>query len=161
MSSMNFKQLLPRKGGGGGRSRGGKGGKGGGSKGSPAASKGAPSSFTNSKFSNSFKLSGTKSSAAPYSDGGGKSFKIKGGPFSGRLSGSGQRVSPSIFQSKPFRSILSHEGSCIWHKSVRQRLSVRRFWILCLRSTLSLWLLSSPDPVPLLRKRRGANPLIS
>ncbi|KLO06154.1 hypothetical protein SCHPADRAFT_883096 [Schizopora paradoxa] len=90
---MNFTHIFPRKGGGRSSGKGGKGDGdgGGGSKGSPAARKGASSSFTKSKFSNSFKLSGTKVSAAPYSDGGGKSFTIKSGPFSGRTSGGSTR----------------------------------------------------------------------
>jgi len=105
----NSNAIYPRKGGGGGhgsssgkgggssgsRGKGGKGGSGGGSKGSPAASKGAPKSFTNSRYSNSFKLNTNKgkSSASPYSDGGGKSSILSSGIFSGRLSGGGQRTS--------------------------------------------------------------------
>lgn len=52
-----------------------------------------PSSFTKSKFANSFKLSGTKSSTSPYSDSGGKLWRINSGIFSGCMSGGGTHVS--------------------------------------------------------------------
>lgn len=84
---MTVIHLFPRKGGGRGKGHGK-----GGPKGSPAARKHAPASFTNSRFADSFLLSGTKSSASPYSDGGGKSLKLNNGVFSGRLAGGGKRV---------------------------------------------------------------------
>jgi len=103
---MNFKQLFPRK--GGGRSRGPKGSKGG-PKGSPAARKHAPASFTKSRFADGFKLSGTKSTASPYSDGGGKSFKLKSGVFSGRVSGGGKRE--TVYGTRSYGSGYPYGGS--------------------------------------------------
>ncbi|KLO06146.1 hypothetical protein SCHPADRAFT_946334 [Schizopora paradoxa] len=104
---MYVKQLVPRKGGGGGRGR--SGGRSGGSKGSPASKKHAPSSFTNSRFSNSFKISGTKSTASPYSDGGGKWFKLNTGRFSGRMSGGGKRQ--NVYGTRTFGSGYPYGGS--------------------------------------------------
>ncbi|KLO09530.1 hypothetical protein SCHPADRAFT_857801 [Schizopora paradoxa] len=105
--SSDAKHLFPRKGGGGGKGGGGKGG-GSGSKGSPAARKGAPSSFTNSRFANAFKLSGTKFSASPYSDGGGKSSKLSSGIFTGRLSGGGNRN--SVYGTRTYGSGYPYGG---------------------------------------------------
>ncbi|KLO13516.1 hypothetical protein SCHPADRAFT_940308 [Schizopora paradoxa] len=109
--------LFRRKGGGGGHggsshgsSSSGKGGSSGGSKGSPAASKGAPKTFTTSRYSNSFSLgtSKGKSTATPYSTGGGKSSILSSGMFSGRLSGGGSRT--SVYGSRVYGSGYPYGG---------------------------------------------------
>lgn len=93
--------LYRRKGGGGG----GDGGGGHGSSGhdgdssdssshnSAASAKGASSAFTDSKDSESFSIPIGKSSATPYSDGGGKAITLPSGTaFPGREAGGGARV---------------------------------------------------------------------
>lgn len=92
-SSQHKRGLERRKGGGGGHGSSSHGSSSS-SHSSPAKGKGASSAFTNSKASASFSVHTGKSSATPYSDGGGKSIKLAtGSAFPGRTAGGSSRVS--------------------------------------------------------------------
>lgn len=91
------KQLVRRKGGGGHGSSGHSSGRSSssGGKGGPSVAKahGASSTFTNSRGAKAISLSDSKTTASPYSDGGGQPFTLGSNSiFSGRLAGGGGRV---------------------------------------------------------------------